>query len=61
MVKRYVGNAVFTEDGHGEKIEGQSFKCPSCKACGCKGHISAGTVIEIQCRRCKLKYVLKGI
>ena len=59
-VTRQVGTSVFTEKGHGVDIKGQMFKCPNCTTPGCKGHISKGTKLEIQCRRCNTKYVLCG-
>ena len=57
---RRVGNVVFEEEGHGINVKGQMFRCPNCTTPGLKGHISRGTVIEIQCRRCNTKYVLQG-
>jgi hypothetical protein len=59
-VIRRVGTSVFTEEGHGVEVKGQMFKCPNCTTPGCKGSVSKGTVLEIQCRRCNTKYILSG-
>ena len=59
-MKNQVGTSMYDDKGHGEEIANTSFRCPRCRKCGCKGHISVGTKIEIQCRWCKTKYVLKG-
>ena len=58
---RRVGTAVFYEEGHNIDVKNNMFKCPNCATPGLKGYISPGTVIEIQCRRCHLKYVLQGL
>jgi len=60
LIVRRNGTAIFHEEGHGIDVGGQMFKCPSCTTPGLKGVISRGTLIEIQCRRCNTKYVLRG-
>ncbi len=61
MEKRQVGDSITHEAGHGLSIPDQKHRCTNCNTLGCIGSVGRGTIIEIQCRRCKTKYVLKGI
>jgi len=59
---RKMGDSIHYVEGHGADVDLKNvYRCTNCNTVGCKGSIGSGTLIEIQCRRCKTKYAIKGI